>query len=1084
MTTPSRYAAFVSYAHRYKNWVRTLQEHLETCLDAADSEPKEIFLDQVDLASGRSWVAQLQAGLAKAEHLILVVTPEALASPRVEAEWDSFVAIRRDWAQGFLHVVMLVDAPLPPFLDPIQRLDFTGHDDGKYFDGLQRLMAGLLGRGSRDLSELPHGLEPPSPPEDVLPRDLATRLRGSLAPLIERKIYRPAVAQALGIDPSKLEGHLTAQLAASAALVAATGDDDRVQAARRVVRALRETFDEEDATLLQQLDTLDEDLARLGHRASDDLLGIWLACVTRDHSNLVPFFEHADLELLDRVYVQLELRPEERWMSKGRADRGLSMHRPWTLRELLALDVEEPPNLTHRWVVRGDPGAGKTTLLRHLAATVAASRSERWVPVFESLPQLMREPEVVLSRIERRLLRSGASVRGLAAALEREAQEGRLLLLLDGLDEVPKDRREEAESTLRDLSARWPRTPLVVTSRPIGYRRPGSEFVELDLLDFDQGQRLEFLSRWFGRASAARDRDRADQVMKVLRTHSGLWDLAGNPLYLTLMALLFEEGKEPARNRSTLYEQVFDLLLDGRHRPEGRPIEAKKAVYQVLRRLAFDMTHDNLDKEPKGDLEARLLHEEFDVLCAPLRRVPAWERSLGTFLTDLAEQTAILGPHDGPTSDWRYWHRTFREALAAEQLAEELTVGDEASILARAREISGDESRWAEPFALLVGRAEDPDALVTSLVEANRALGLRAVATAQRLRDETLNEILSLAGDWGARSKVYLEIPDLIEDPERVLALVDRLRQRTRNGNDLFFLDQAVGRVVERWPDAERLVARLRERFYDHIEAPPEGLFEQVETREGGVDLWREIPAGEGWVGAADGEEDYEHERPRHRVVLTQPFRMAAVPVTNQQYAVCDPEHSWRNWPGVSEEDLAFHPVVDVSWYAAMSFCRWLGGYLAGARLPIEEEWEYACRAGTETRYWSGDAEEDLARVDWYKENSGGRTHRVGEKEANPWGLYDLHGNIWEWTLTEFEGSEEFKTRYQGRDSGTPFDIAEAAATTATSRGGERVFRGGSFWLTAVWARSANRNRLVPEIEYRNLGFRVVLPSPRAGAGT
>ncbi len=1076
---PDRYAAFISYAHRYQEWVATLQRNLESCLKAAKADPSAIFLDQTDLASGRSWVAQLQEGLATSDHLILVATPEALASPRAEDEWDGFINAHRDWAQGRFHVVMLVDVPMPPFVGRIQRLGFVEHDAEQYRAELRKLVGGLLGREARDPPELPADLEIPSPPAGVLPKDLRLRLVAWLAPQVRRKLTRAAVANALGVTPATLEGHATPETAASAALVATTGDDDRIQAAQRVVRSLRDAFDEEDDDLLTELVTLATELERLGDGGEGGLLGTWLARVARDHSNLVPFFEQADLELLDRVYVQLEVRPEER-LTRGKEEMALGFERQHlTLRDLLVLPRGEPSWVTHRWVVLGDPGAGKTTLLRHLAATLAADTQRRWVPVFESLPRLMRETEFLITRLEGQLRRAGAPAKGLAAALESEAQEGRLLLLLDGLDEVPRERREEAESTLRDLSARWPETPIVVTSRPIGYRRPGSEFVELDLLAFDEGQRREFLERWLGRSTASVDPGLAAEVMKVLRGDRGLWDLSGNPLYLTLMALLFEQGKKPERNRATLYEQVFDLLLDGRHRPGGKPIDAKKAVYAVLRRLACDMTRDNRDTELKADLEARLLREEHDTLCAPLRRVPAWERSLGPFLDDLAEITGILGPHDGPTADWRYWHRTFREALTAEQLAAEMEAGGEAAIVAKAREVAGDEGRWAEPFALLVGRVEDPDGLVTSLVEANRALGLRAVATAQRLKDETLRTVLNLTGKWKERSEVYREIPDLIDDPERALALVDQLRQRMRDGNDLYFLEETAVAIGERWPDVARLVEQLRDRFYDHIPEPSEELFRKVETRDGWVDLWREIPAAEGWVGAADGEEDHAWEHPRHRVTIEQPFSMAVVPVTNAQYTAFDPGHAWYERKGVSREVLARHPVVNVTWYAAVAFCRWLSASFSGARLPLEEEWEYACRAGTETRYWSGNKEKDLERVGWYRGNSGSRTHRVGQKPANPWQLYDMHGNVREWTSTAYADVDAYVKAYEGREAGISID--PAAPVAAASRGGVRVLRGGSYIDSAVNARAAYRFRSSPGDVFRFQGFRVVLPRPRAG---
>ena len=93
-------------------------------------------------------------------------------------------------------------------------------------------------------------------------------------------------------------------------------------------------------------------------------------------------------------------------------------------------------------------------------------------------------------------------------------------------------------------------------------------------------------------------------------------------------------------------------------------------------------------------------------------------------------------------------------------------------------------------------------------------------------------------------------------------------------------------------------------------------------------------------------------------------------------------------------------PVVGVSWHDAKRYCAW-----AGLRLPSEAEWEYACRAGTTTRYHSGDGETDLDRVGWYKKNAGSRLHPVGEKEPNGFGLYDMHGNVYEWCEDTYHDS-------------------------------------------------------------------------------
>lgn len=404
----------------------------------------------------------------------------------------------------------------------------------------------------------------------------------------------------------------------------------------------------------------------------------------------------------------------------------------------------------------------------------------------------------------------------------------------------------------------------------------------------------------------------------------------------------------------------------------------------------------------------------------------------------------------------------------------------EAALVEHAQGIEGDQgdlSRWAEPYALLAGRVKDPDALVKALVGANRELGLRALATAQGLREETVAEVLELSEEWKERSKVYPQIPELVGDGERALKLLNRLRRTTRNGNDLFFLDLAVREVGKRWPDHARGAEDLRGCLFNHIPAPPdEDLFRWVETpKDGRVGLWREVPEGKFWMGRPKEEEGDDDELPRHEVTFTEGFKIAAVPVTNAQFRAFDPGHRWMTWESVSEEELAHHPVVEVTWYQAVSFCRWLSATfpeLRGARLPTEEEWEYACRAGRETAYWKGNGEKSLAKVGWFSGNSGGRTHRVGELEANEWGLYDVHGNVWEWNLDKWDSG-----RYQGREKGIRCaPSAIEADEYADPSGGWRVIRGGSYGLDAGRARSAYRHSWDPDWGLPYLGFRVVVP--------
>ncbi len=337
-------------------------------------------------------------------------------------------------------------------------------------------------------------------------------------------------------------------------------------------------------------------------------------------------------------------------------------------------------------------------------------------------------------------------------------------------------------------------------------------------------------------------------------------------------------------------------------------------------------------------------------------------------------------------------------------------------------------------------------------------------------------------GKWQERGKLYASVQEVTGDSRRSVAILDHLRRGTRDGNDLYQIELALAAVEKLWPDQRSSAKDLRRRLFKHVPAPAPELFRSVDTgRALAIGLWREIPAGSFRMGSPATEEGrYSDEGPRHEVVIEQPFRLAAMPVTNAQFAAFDPEHKPRLWEGVAEDELARHPVVNVTWYQAVAFCRWLSStfeWARGARLPTEEEWEYACRAGTESRYWSGDAEADLARAGWYRANSGGRTHRVGGKAANPWGLYDVHGNVWEWTLSAGTGE------YSGRESGVRIDPSAAgAADLAATPGGGRVVRGGCCWSGARGARSACRDRGDPGSAIRGLGFRVLLPAARAPA--
>ena len=336
-------------------------------------------------------------------------------------------------------------------------------------------------------------------------------------------------------------------------------------------------------------------------------------------------------------------------------------------------------------------------------------------------------------------------------------------------------------------------------------------------------------------------------------------------------------------------------------------------------------------------------------------------------------------------------------------------------------------------------------------------------------RDETIEKALRLTDHPEERGAVFRGLAEQIPDPERALMLIDRVRSNTRNGDDLFYLHLAVEELEQKHKDVRPAARALLERFFDHIPAPPRGLFETIETRDGSVPLFREIDGDSYWMGSAEGEGN-DDEHPRHLVEVAA-FRMAVVPVTVKHYQFFDPNHQPHEFEASTSslDDPLKHPVQLVSWFAATSFCRWLACQTGfeGAGLPSEEEWEFAARAGSEDEYWSGNDEQDLARVGWYRENSEDRTHTVAELPANPWGLFDVHGNVWEWC----------ESRWRANYDATP----EGDSQDPTI--GRRVLRGGSWFVYAHMARSVYRVNWYPDTWDNYAGFRVRLPALPSSEG-
>lgn len=222
---------------------------------------------------------------------------------------------------------------------------------------------------------------------------------------------------------------------------------------------------------------------------------------------------------------------------------------------------------------------------------------------------------------------------------------------------------------------------------------------------------------------------------------------------------------------------------------------------------------------------------------------------------------------------------------------------------------------------------------------------------------------------------------------------------------------------------------------------------------------WVSIPSGTFTMGSPDDEVERSNDETEHEVTLSA-FKMSKYEITFEQYDMfC--EATEREKPSDEGFGRGKRPVINVSWYDAVAFAEWMG-----CRLPTEAEWEYACRAGTTTPFYTGlNLKTSEANYDGnypYNNNKKGKfldkTMTVGNYKPNEWGLYDMHGNVWEWC----------------NDVMADYSVSAQTDPKGPDIGKQRVLRGGSWRGYADYCRCAIRLGAKPEAISPGAGFRVV----------
>ncbi|MFO1051287.1 MAG: SUMF1/EgtB/PvdO family nonheme iron enzyme [Planctomycetota bacterium] len=1033
---------FLSYSRIDRSWVASFREHLLEHLEGT----WDVFWDQA-IDPGDDWRSFLEREVGDADKMLLIATPESVASPEVRRERELYE--QRTTRKGLL-IVRRASCHLCEAWRRTHYVDCL--DAADYAATLRRVAASIRGI-AEDQLPTPTSLENP---HWTVPNRLPAKLRESICSIVAGELEtslhaRAALQVALNLPQDWHTPFQDDRERASASLVCWTADGehqpkalsflDRIEAeflpagpaaalhaVRNQLRALR-TPTRPSISLAPAVPTAADALSRyrqatLSQHGSMRLIGFAtrVKVPMRTEDLCVPLRIVPDRGMHGTVDAPLHDPGSER--TAGRAiERGMA------LREALALARSRNQRGV---VILGEPGSGKTTLLRLTA--LAALRDApshlgldpRTIPVFLPLRRLLESD--LQAGFEELLQRELPRNAQLPADFARHLLAGPdVLCLLDGLDEVPEALRARAARWIETCAAQREDHTYVVTCRYAGYRdttQLDNLFLDTHLQPLDPEQTADFIRRWYANVESAIGDppdlaeaatwalDLIDRLSRATRASIRMNQLAANPLLLTNLCLVHRDrNRQLPTARAELYDECLDVLL--RLWREAKELQVTWSARDAKRAL-----------QPV----ARWLHERErtrasrDDLATPLGEGLAAVRldiEPGRFLEQIRDESGAL---TGWSADeFGFLHLGFQEYLAAREFHRVATTPGaeaEAALDTLARNF---HEPWWEEVILLLLRVEGAslfDALMRRVLR--RDDFERCEALIERCIDETAErsaaaflEALQRGPDNKWVHSTLLAVQRI--DPRSLIPFAEFLVRTAPQRTARLCIESL--RDVDP-PLSTRLEVLFENRFRIGSSKPPRSAAEHRIVSPARITMVR-LP-----------DADSVHRE----------LWMAATPVTNAQYRVFVEATGHRPSPAWRERRFAGddQPVVQVSWNDAVAFCKW-----AGLRLPTEKEWESACRAGSKTEYWFGDDEGQLADYAWYDANSGGSTKPVAQKPANPWGLFDMHGNVWEWCADE----------------------AEAGSA-------DRVFRGGS-WIDSAWGcRSSSRIRGPADGRNVALGFR------------
>ena len=756
--------------------------------------------------------------------------------------------------------------------------------------------------------------------------------------------------------------------------------------------------------------------------------------------------------------------------------------RPLSAIETVHADASESPHV----VILGDPGSGKTTFVNHLSLCLAAciaTPDQNWLKripgwpgntAFLPVPVILRDFVNSITEPPAKadvahlwnFIYNQLKARNLDFAAElilKALDDGTAVVLLDGLDEIPGGPRTEfVKQAIVAFARRYQRSSMIVTCRVLSYESPERRlpgFTAHELAPFDPHGIDQFIQAWYTelyRLKNEETKDATERLSKRLQKavrRPDLWRLAPNPLLLTVMAVVHTHKGCLPQARALLYEECVEMLLyrwdqsksdSSGETPRMQDLlaEAGRTEMDLKRKLwelAFQC-HGKCGLSKNDDAVADI--GEWRLVKAMRALHPQKTSDWGDRIIATIKHRAGLLLEREPEV-YAFPHRTFQEYLAGAHLASRADYTE-----TTLRKLTEQGTLWREAILLSVGR------LVHVSGETDKPLALVMALCPKTESDDDVSWYNAwIAGD------VLMEIG------------INRVNESTFGNEPLNRVRSRLKRLLEKGrltplerAEAGNTLSRLGDPRFD-----PDLYYLPKEENRGF------IPIAQGSFYMGTREEDIEKlkkrfniswniedETPRHKVWL-ETYSIARYPVTKAQFRVFAQSGDYEGegaWEKYGEEN---HPVVNVSWYDAVEYCKWLSAKLLNCcrkiRLPTEAEWEKAARRSKYLNF-PYDDDDDPDKMNYSK--TGIRsTSPVGcfPRGVSPYGISDMAGNVDEWC---HDGIRKYS------------ENSEANPLGATEKGAGRAIRGGSWDGVAGNCRTANRYGYGPGNRSRNQGFRLV----------